>query len=86
MNTNCTSALIIKVGDQFFAGFGGKPGTTKATVITKLRPGLSEALFIGGNNTRKAGDYVRRLAEKGFEATVYQVHLGDEMKIIPRVL
>ena len=34
-----TTAYAIRIGDKWFAGFGGKPGQES---LTKVRPGLSE--------------------------------------------
>lgn len=81
---HATTAIVIKVGDEYFAGFSGGPGMTKAETLTKLRPGLCEAKLIGGNNTGKAADYIRRLTDKGYEATAYEVQISKQLTIIAR--
>ena len=38
-----TTAYAIRIGDEWFAGFGGKPGQES---LTKVRPGLCDAKLV----------------------------------------
>lgn len=58
-------AYAIKIGEQWFAGFGGKD-----IRITKLRHGLCEAKLIGGGSEQQLADYMSRLAERGLHGVV----------------
>ena len=51
-----TTAYAIRIGDEWFAGFGGKPGQES---LTKVRPGLCDAKLVW--DERKAAAYVERL-------------------------
>ena len=51
-----TTAYAIRIGDKWFAGFGGKPGQEG---LTKVRPGLCDAKLVWDD--RKAAVYVERL-------------------------
>ncbi len=56
-----TNAWGLKVGDQWFAGFGGRP---PGPYIVKLRMTLAEALLCV--SPERAADYVERLAKRGY--------------------
>ena len=55
-----TTAYAIRIGDEWFAGFGGKPGQES---LTKVRPGLCDAKLVWDD--RKAAAYVERLRVRG---------------------
>lgn len=63
-----TSAYAIRVNDQWFAGFGGKPGHD---LLTKLRPGLCDAKLLWDG--QKAAAYIKRLHERGFDGSIVKV-------------
>lgn len=62
-------AFVVKVGGQYFGGFGGRP---PGPYIVKLRARLADALLCDHPN--KAADYVTRLAKRGHAgATVHPI-------------
>lgn len=65
----CNRAFVVKVGIQYFGGFGGRP---PGPYVVKLRSGLADALLC--NHPNKARDYVERLAKRGIHgATVHPI-------------
>ena len=73
------SAVILMVGNEHFAGFSGKTGTSGQS-LTKLRKGLPEAKLIWGLN--KVRDYVRRLKDRGFCAKAYRIVVVTQIELI----
>jgi len=63
-----TTAYAIRVGDEWFAGFGGKPGQES---LTKVRPGLCDAKLVWDD--RKAAAYVERLRVRGYAGEIMKV-------------
>ena len=53
-----TQAWAVRIGDEWFAGFGGKD-----VRIVKFRRHLADAMLMV--STQRAADYARRLAERG---------------------
>lgn len=66
-----TNAYAIRIGSQWFGGFGGKPGQE---TLTKLRGGLCGAKLICGRN--KAAAYIERLKKRGFDGEIVPVQGG----------
>lgn len=62
------TAYVIKVGDDWFAGFGGKPGQE---TLTKLKPGLCDAKLMWDH--KKAAEYLDRLRKRGYGGVVTTV-------------
>ncbi len=62
------TAYAVRVGNEWFAGFGGGAGITKAETITKTRLGLCDAKLMWDH--KKAASYVERLKKKGYAAVV----------------
>jgi hypothetical protein len=65
------TAYAVRVGSEWFAGFGGGAGIAKAGNITKLKPGLCDAKLMWDH--KKAASYVERLKKKGYAATAVLV-------------
>jgi hypothetical protein len=63
-----TTAYAIRIGDEWFAGFGGKPGQES---LTKVRPGLCDAKLVW--DERKAAAYVERLRVRGYMGEIVKV-------------
>ena len=63
-----TTAYAIRIGDEWFAGFGGKPGQES---LTKVRPGLCDAKLVWDD--RKAATYVERLRVRGYAGEIMKV-------------
>jgi hypothetical protein len=63
-----TTAYAIRIGDEWFAGFGGKPGQES---LTKVRPGLCDAKLVWDD--RKAAAYVERLRVRGYAGEIVKV-------------
>lgn len=62
------TAYAVRVGNEWFAGFGGGAGITKAESIIKLKGGLCDAKLMW--DYKKAASYIERLKKKGYAATV----------------
>jgi hypothetical protein len=62
------TAYAVRIGSQWFAGFGGKPGQE---ALTKLRDGLCDAKLIWDH--KKASVYVERLRTRGLTGEVVMV-------------
>ena len=63
-----TTAYAIRIGNEWFAGFGGKPGQEG---LTKVRPGLCDAKLVWDD--RKAAVYVERLRVRGYVGEIVKV-------------
>jgi hypothetical protein len=69
-NLHQTTAFAIKVGDEWFAGFGmEKDGSLR----TKLRRGLFEAKLISGSAPQKVREYLIRLEQRGYHGRAVRV-------------
>lgn len=62
-NLNQTTAFAIKVGDDWFAGFGIENDGSQRT---KLRRGLCDAKLISGSASQKVREYLIRLEQRGY--------------------
>jgi len=63
-----TTAYAIRIGRQWFGGFGGKPGQE---TLTKLKDGLCDAKLMWDH--KKAAAYVERLQKRGFGGEIVLV-------------
>lgn len=73
----CESAYVIRVGDRWFAGFGGQEDSP----ITKLKAGLCDAKLISGSAEQKAADYLRRLSERGYKGVLVTLIVPPEAQL-----
>ena len=62
------TAYAIRIGNEWFGGFGGKPGEE---TLTKTKIGLCDAKLVW--NDRKAAAYVERLRVRGYIGEIVKV-------------
>lgn len=62
------TAYAIRIGKDWFAGFGGKPGQE---TLTKTKIGLCDAKLIW--DAKKAVSYIERLKQRGFIGEIVKV-------------
>lgn len=62
------TAYAIRIGNEWFGGFGGKPGQE---TLTKTKIGLCDAKLIWDD--KKAASYVDRLKKRGFVGEIVKV-------------
>lgn len=62
------TAYAIRIGNEWFGGFGGKPGQE---TMTKTKIGLCDAKLIWDD--KKAASYVDRLKKRGFVGEIVKV-------------
>ena len=76
---NKDHAVVLKVGDEYFAGLSGSELDSRGKPVIKLKPRLVDAKMLWARNDIRA--YIRRLEARGHAAIAYQVCISGMVEI-----